>query len=369
MKEKNIRIWLKHYGYLYQRSYCNAYDTYAYVSYSVSHCARPWAFTNNTYNTNCYRSGNDKYIFPYIPSYKTTFILMKLTRMHTLGIILGGIILVGDIVAYLVYSDKNLFFFILGIFFLVIALPFIIGISLEGKKEQEINEMFLEFSRNLAESVNTGTPISKSIINMKKNNYGELGPFINKLANQIALGIPVNTALKTFADDIDSNVIKRAVALISEAERAGGEIDYIIGSVAKSISEVEKLKKERMSSIYNLVVQGYIIFFIFIGIMLVMEFKILPLTMGMGSLGGGFSSFGSGSIENLGKASAGPAFSQEELSQSFLYLLLAQGFFAGLTIGKLTEGKIKAGIKHSFILTMAAFLISTGARLFLGAPK
>lgn len=291
---------------------------------------------------------------------------MKLTRMHWLGIALGLFILIGDIAAYLYYKDFNLFFFILGIFFVVTALPFIIGVSLENKKEEELNEMFLEFSRNLAESVTTGTPISKSIINMKKNDYGALSPYVNKLANQIAIGVPIHIALETFAEDIDSNVIKRAVALIGEAERAGGEIDYIIESVAKSMSEVEKLKKERKSAIYNLVVQGYIIFFIFIGIMLVMEFKIIPLTMGMGS----FGNLGSlGSVEALQKGtSTGPAMTQEELSQSFLFLLLAQGFFAGLTIGKLTEGKIKAGIKHSFILVVAAFLISTGAKVFLGTP-
>ena len=291
---------------------------------------------------------------------------MKLTRMHWLGIALGLFILIGDIAAYFYYKDANLFFFILGIFFMVSALPFIIGISLENKKEEELNEMFLEFSRNLAESVNTGTPISKSIINMKKNDYGAMSPYVYKLANQIAIGVPVHSALETFAEDIDSSVIKRAVALIGEAERAGGEIDYIIESVAKSMSEVEKLKKERKSAIYNLVVQGYIIFFIFIGIMLVMEFKIIPLTMGMGS----FGNLGTlGSVEALQSgASTGPAMSQDQLSQSFLFLLLAQGFFAGLTIGKLTEGKIKAGIKHSFILVVAAFLISTGAKVFLGAP-
>lgn len=290
---------------------------------------------------------------------------MKLTRMHKVGLLFGGIVLAGDVIAYVFYKDWNLFFFILGIALAVIALPFVIGTSLESKREQEVNEMFLEFSRNLAESVKTGTPISKSIINMKKNNYGALTPYVSKLANQIEIGIPMHTALQTFADDIDSGVIKRAVALISEAERAGGEIDYIIESVAKSISEVEKLKKERKSSIYNLVVQGYIIFFIFIGIMLIMEFKILPLTMGIGSIGslGSLSdvnAIGSGAVK-----AAGAGLSQAEMSQSFLFLLLAQGFFAGLTIGKLTEGKIMAGIKHSFILVIAAFLISTGARLVL----
>ena len=56
----------------------------------------------------------------------------------------------------------------------------------------------------------------------------------------------------------------------------------------------------------------------------------------------------------------------QEISNSFLYLLLVQGFFNGLIIGKLAEGNAKAGIKHSFILMFSAFLISAVASLFLG---
>lgn len=289
---------------------------------------------------------------------------MKLQRMHWVGIISGIVVLVVNIILFFVYKDLNLFLFINGISAGVVVFPFVIGVILRGKKEQEINSMFLEFSRNLAESVTTGTPISKSIINMSKKNYGSLTPHVKKLANQISLGIPVNKAMQTFARDVGNPVISRAVVLISQAERAGGEISQILDSVAQSIAEIEKLKKERKAAISNLVVQGYIIFFIFIGIMLVMEFKILPLTAGLGgigSLGGGVSLSGLG--EGVGTASGVDA---ESLARPFLYLLLTQGLFAGLTIGKLSEGTIRAGIKHSFVLTISAFLISTGAKTFLG---
>lgn len=289
---------------------------------------------------------------------------MKLSKMHWTGIIFGAVILFANVVFYFIGGDKNmnLLLFVGGIAAAVIVFPFVAAVMLEGKKEEEINDMFLEFTRNLAESVNTGTPISRSIINMKSRNYGELSPYIVKLANQIELGIPLNRALQNFARDVDNIVISRAVALISEAERAGGQIDYILASVAKSISEVEKLKKERKAAIYNLVVQGYIIFFIFIGIMLIMKFKILPITSEIGSIGGLSSSLGS--VENF--ETKGAAFTADELSRPFLFLLIAQGFFAGLTIGKLAEGSIKKGIKHSFVLMMVSFLVYTGATLFVG---
>lgn len=284
---------------------------------------------------------------------------MRLKKMHWFGI--GAGVLIASAAVIFFYKNQSMMLFLLGISAGILALPFVIGITLENKNEQKMNEMFLEFSRNLAESVTVGTPISKSIINMRKKNYGVLNPHISKLANQIELGIPVGKALQTFAEEVGSPVIKRAISLIREAERAGGEIDYILDSTAKSISEVEKLKKERKSAIYGLVVQGYVIFFIFIGIVLVMEFRIIPLTAGIGS----FSGF-SADINKIQEGSdlKESAFSPEEFTRPFLFMLLAQGFFIGLVIGKLTEGSVKKGIKHSFILMMVAFLISTGARLF-----
>ncbi len=285
---------------------------------------------------------------------------MKLKKMHWFGIVSGMLVIIGDLIFFL--DEMQIFSFLMGIAVFVLALPFIIGLGLENQREQKVNDMFLEFSRNLAENVATGTPVSKAIINMKRKNYGELNPYIYKLANQIELGISLNRALEVFADDVDNTVIKRAVALIKEAEKAGGEIDYILDSTAKSISEVEKLKKERKSATYTLVVQGYIIFFIFIGIILVMEFKILPLTAGIGSF--------TGFTSDVSKIGSGPEigtneFDVDRFTKPFLYLLLAQGLFAGLVIGKMTEGTLKKGIKHSFVMMIAAYLISTGARAFI----
>ncbi|MBS3091268.1 type II secretion system F family protein [Candidatus Pacearchaeota archaeon] len=289
---------------------------------------------------------------------------MKLTNIHWIGITIAAIILILDLIFFFGKHDRNLFLFLIGIGILVAAMPFMLDLIVESRRDEEINEMFLEFSRNLAESVSTGTPVSKSIVNMKAKNYGSLTPYVKKLANQIELGIPMHRALDNFASDVDNVVINRAIALIMEAERAGGEIDYILDSVAKAIFEIEKLKKERRAAIYNLVVQGYIIFFVFIGIMLVMQFKILPLTTGIG--GPGLSDLNLNSLTSDNQQISTPQISISDISNQFLYLIIAQGFFAGLIIGKLAEGNIKAGLEHSFILVITAFLVSFGARLLFG---
>ena len=91
---------------------------------------------------------------------------------------------------------------------------------------------------------------------------------------------------------------------------------------------------------------------------MVLQFQILPMIVGIVPAG---ESLGIGGI-----GGGGVEIDQTQIANSFLYLLLIQGFFTGLVVGKLSENSIKPGIRHSFILMLAAFLISSGASLFFG---
>lgn len=264
---------------------------------------------------------------------------------------------VGILIISLFFIGTNLFFIVMGMGVLVGVTPFVYLMIRQTKINSEKEEMFLEFARNLVESVKAGTSISKSIVNVKNKSYGVLSEHVRKLINQISLGIPLNTALQTFAKDVNNKIIARSLTLIGQAERAGGDIGEILEAVAGAVSTTDKLKKERKAVISSLVIQGYIIFFVFIIIILVMQFYIIPMISGIADIGtvGGL---------DIGKNAV---VDQAEISNAFLYLLLIQGFFTGMVIGKLAEGNIKAGVKHSFALTLSAFFISTIANLFFGA--
>ena len=242
---------------------------------------------------------------------------------------------------------------------LCLILFFVLSSIIEGRQEREKDEKFLEFSRALVESVESGTPISRSIINMSQKDFGSLTLHVQKLANQIQLGIPLQTALQTFAYDTKSQIIIRAITLIREADKTGGNINTILDSVAKSVYEIEKLKAERRAAISSIVVEGYIIFFVFIVIMVVMEIQIIPMTAGISVSGTSFNAVSSGT------QNSGSGFDPSQFTFAFLGLLITQGFFAGLVIGKLSEGQVKSGLKHSFIMVAMAILISTGSKLVL----
>ena len=75
-----------------------------------------------------------------------------------------------------------------------------------------------------------------------------------------------------------------------------------------------------------------------------------------------------GVLGGAGKAAAtNVQSSQLQVSNAFLYLILIQGLFSGLAIGKLAERNFKAGVKHSFILMLVAFIVSSGSNFFLSS--
>jgi len=289
--------------------------------------------------------------------------IKSIKKTQIIGVVIA---LITVILAFLFLKGTDIFYFVLGIAFVIAGLPFFVALVLETNTTREKEEMFLEFSRDLVEGVKSGTPISKGILNLKLKDYGNLTPYVDKLANQISLGIPIKTALDTFARDVDCSVVTSAITIIGESEKAGGQIEDILEAVAKSVAQVQKLKKERRAAIYSLIVQGYIIFMIFIIIMLVMEFKILPIASGLGEGLEGVSTSEVGLGGGLGGILGGETATSEELARPFLWLLIVQGFFAGIVIGKLAEGNIKSGLKHSFALVVLALLINTGAKAFIG---
>ena len=248
-------------------------------------------------------------------------------------------------------------YFVAGLGVVFGVTPIVFTVMKETRIAAYKEEVFLEFARDLVESVKTGTPISKTIVNLKDKVYGPLSPHIQKLGNQIHLGIPLLSALEIFAKEVGNKTIARSIILIGQAERAGGDIGEILESVAGAVSLSNKLKKERKAAIQTLVTQGYIIFIVFIIIIIVMQFKIVPMV-------GGIS--GESSLGGIGLNINSTSIDANEISGAFLYLLLIQGFFTGLTIGKLSEGNMKAGVKHSFTLMLMSFITSTGATIFFG---
>ena len=164
-------------------------------------------------------------------------------------------------------------------------------------------------------------------------------------------------SLNNFAKATKNKVIKRSVAIIVEAEKSGGNIQDVMEGVTLSVVQIKKIKDERRSSAFSQIIQGYIVFFIFIAVMIVLQLFLLP------QLSEATYDVFQGMTFDFTAGATGEIGDQREIAidfdNLFMILILIQGFFTGLMIGKFSEGSIKHGIRHSFILMLVGYLLFT----------
>ncbi|MDD5177888.1 MAG: type II secretion system F family protein [Candidatus Nanoarchaeia archaeon] len=274
---------------------------------------------------------------------------LKFQQKYWIGII-GAIFLI--IADFILFLGTRWFYAVFIVAISVGWAQFWMDFLNENKRQKEIEEKFIEFVRNLVGMVKSGISIPNAIVQVVDGDYGALNPYTKKLGRQIEWGIPVQEALVIFANDTYNPVIKRSVSIVIEAERSGGGIEDVLREVSNSVVNVKKMKQERKSSTYSQVVQGYIVFFVFIIIMLVLQLWLFPKIAEMSS------SFSLG-LGSLGVEALGAAGETANLDRIFFGLVIVQGFFAGIMIGKFSEGRLRNGLIHSLILITIATLIIT----------
>lgn len=209
-------------------------------------------------------------------------------------------------------------------------------------KVKTLEDSFSPFMVDLVESVRSGMSLPQAIGTTSNNDYGRLNFYIRRLNAQLNWGIPFENAFLAFARTTKSKLIVRIASTIIQSHRFGGNLTDIFESMSTTAVEIERLREERKLYMSSHMMTGYIIFFVFLVVIIGLEKFLVP---------------------SLAQTSSGALLGQPgkdmtgEYKSMFRNLVIIQGFFAGLVIGKMSEGAVAAGIKHSLILMIAGLLI------------
>jgi len=226
-------------------------------------------------------------------------------------------------------------FSIIGSLFIVMPALFVV---VSGKsKVKEVEDRLPDFIRDIVESEEAGMTITRAIINASKNNYGALSPYVNRMAAQLDWGVSLERALDGFADAVDSHVVRRTVSTVVQAHESGGRMSTVLRAVAESIMLIRRIKKEREASVYSQILQGYMIYFAFLGVIVILNKFLMPIMGGMGT--------------------GGTAASSPIAPVQYRNMVIVQSFFAGLAIGKMSEGTVWQGVKHSIVMVAIGYLV------------
>ena len=284
-----------------------------------------------------------------LPFYKTT---MKKSTLLLLGLnsaLVASIVLIN----FLMLSDVPTLFSTINIIALFIfALPIILLRYIEYKDVREIEEMFPVFLRDFVETIRSGMPLPAAIKAVAKNDYKALNPYVRRMSAQLDWGISVERVMLSFGKRSRSKLVMRIISSVIESHRFGGNLSDTFEALSNTAIEIDRLREERKLYMNSQMITGYVVFFVFLAVMVGLEKFLVP------SLG----DFSAGSMFGGAAATTSqPSNIAEEYKVIFRDLILIQGLFAGLAVGKMAEGAIVAGMKHSMFMMFMGFLVFAAA--------
>jgi flagellar protein FlaJ len=204
--------------------------------------------------------------------------------------------------------------------------------------------------REIAEAGKTGLTLTRAIEVSADRDYGPLTAELRQLVVQMSWGNSLEDSLRSFAKRARTKLANRTADLIAEVARSGGDTKEIMEQLNKHIGELQSIDRERYAQMRPYAAVVYIAFgvFLFTDIMLIKSFfaQIVDLQKSiLNTPGGGGSIFGGVSGVNI-----------DLLEKVFFHAAVIQAIFGGLIAGKMSEGKLGAGLKHTLILLVVGFL-------------
>ncbi len=265
-------------------------------------------------------------------------------KLTIITIVNAAIVSTIVILSYFLFKDvTGLFSTIL----ILAAIMFVIPIALvkyyDIWKTKSLEDFFPQFMLDLVEAIRSGMTLPQAVKVISENDYGHLTKYVKKLNAQLDWGIPFDKALLKFSKSTGSKLIGRITSTIIESHRFGGNLTDIFEAISTTSIEVERLREERKLYINSQMITGYIIFFVFLVVIIGLQ-KFLVPTLGNIS---------------VGEEIANPNDMKTQYTEIFRNLIILQGLFAGLVIGKMSEGAVASGVKHSLLLLVVGIVVYT----------
>jgi flagellar protein FlaJ len=234
--------------------------------------------------------------------------------------------------------DEFVFFaLIIGIF------PPAVLNYIEFKWRKAIDEHLPDLFRSIVQAQETGMTLPQALEEASKRNYGPLTGELRKMTAQISWGMTFEEALSALGKRVNTVLVQRTVPLIIEASRSGGHVEKVFAPTGKFVQTTLLLDKERRNQTRPYIAIIYVAYFVFL-------FTVILL----------FKSFFA-SIEGLPTLGT-TVMSPEEMKRMFFHMTVIQALFGGLIAGKMGEGTVNAGLKHSLIMMISGYI---ALKLFL----
>ena len=228
------------------------------------------------------------------------------------------------------------------------------------RRTRRIESSVPDFLDRLASVNEAGTSVVGSVRRVADSNLEALTADLKRTRRDIDWGADVSTALRRLERRVRSPMTARAVALVTNAMHASGDIAPVLRIAADESRATWSLRRERRQVMLTYLIVIYVSFLVFLGIIASLSVSFIPAIeeaaiSGAGSASGvpGAPSGPTGITEGLGQIDA---FAYEQL---FFHAAAVQAVCSGIVAGQLGEGSVKDGVKHVVVL-LALTLLTFG---------
>jgi flagellar protein FlaJ len=271
-------------------------------------------------------------------------------RSYLLYFISGVIAMTCAAVAF--YMGMNPMNIVILAFLLIIMPPGFFNFF-ETRRISRLEAEFPAMIRDISLSVKSGMTIKSAMSMAAGGQYGALTKAIKQMDNAISWGVSFDDALLHFARKYPTALIRRTVFTLIEASRMGGQLGEILEGVATDVEETKTLEKRRNSETKPYLMVCYISYFVFLAVIMIMSYVFLPMMKEASE-----ATSGAALPSGMGQFAVSDA-DLAKYNLLFFHALVIQGFFAGIVTGKMAEGKVVAGLKHSVFFIVVAVIAYT----------
>ncbi|ELZ27875.1 type II secretion system protein [Halorubrum distributum JCM 10118] len=232
-----------------------------------------------------------------------------------------------------------------------------------GKRRvRRIESAVPDFLDRLASVNEAGTAVVGSVRRVADSNLEALTEDLRRTRRDIDWGADVSTALRRLERRVRSPMTSRAVALVTNAIRASGDVGPVLRIAADESRATWSLRRERRQVMLTYLIVIYISFLVFLGIIAALSVSFIPAieAAGVPGTGGSLPDAGTGVPDGPGGIADGIGdIEVDAYEQLFFHAASIQAVCSGLVAGQLGEGSVRDGVKHVVVLlalTLVAFV-------------
>lgn len=223
---------------------------------------------------------------------------------------------------------------------IAISLPSAIQYYRMSRINYNAEDSIPSFIRDVTESQKIGLSPEKSIVQAtKRKDYGYFSKFLDLIQSQIEWGVPLRKTFENIRKKIRSWFVVVNFAMMVETIEIGGNSTQAL----EILSEYSEKERELQVSRRELL-RPYIILAFVWSILIAVTTTIVALTTYL------MTSVVSSSLTNVAVAA------MQGQMKLFSIGIILQCWISGFFIGKISEGSLAAGFKHSVLLAATAYL-------------